>query len=295
MRGIVIINGYPNGEKFFRQGERIRAALQAEGIECDLMKNGEACALLSERGEAQTSLAEQYDFAVYLDKDKYLGRMLESAGLRLFNSAHAIETCDDKMLTYLALKNSGLRLARTIPAPLCYTKGAKPSEGFLHEVAEKLGFPLVVKKSFGSFGAGVQLVHGMPELQKTAEECLYEPHFFQEYISASCGRDIRVIVVGGSAIGCMERVAQAGEFRSNIELGGAGRKITPPQSYLLAAEQAAKTLGLDYCGVDLLETADGPVVCEVNSNAFFEGFENVTGIDVAAAYAKHIARKVTVL
>ena len=295
MRGIVIINGYPNGEKFFRQGERIRAALQAEGIECDLMKNGEACALLSEIGEVQTPLAEQYDFAVYLDKDKYLGRMLESAGLRLFNSARAIETCDDKMLTYLALKNSGLRLARTIPAPLCYTKGAKPSESFLHEVAEKLGFPLVVKKSFGSFGAGVQLVHGMPELQKTAEECLYEPHFFQEYISASCGRDIRVIVVGGSAIGCMERVAQAGEFRSNIELGGAGRKITPPQSYLLAAEQAAKTLGLDYCGVDLLETADGPVVCEVNSNAFFEGFENVTGIDVAAAYAKHIARKVTVL
>ena len=295
MRGIVIINGYPNGEKFFRQGERIRAALQAEGIECDLMKNGEACALLSESGEVQTSLAEQYDFAVYLDKDKYLGRMLESAGLRLFNSARAIETCDDKMLTYLALKNSGLRLARTIPAPLCYTKGAKPSESFLHEVAEKLGFPLVVKKSFGSFGAGVQLVHGMPELQKAAKECLYEPHFFQEYISASCGRDIRVIVVGGSAIGCMERVAQAGEFRSNIELGGAGRKITPPQSYLLAAEQAAKTLGLDYCGVDLLETADGPVVCEVNSNAFFEGFENVTGIDVAAAYAKHIARKVTVL
>lgn len=295
MRGIVIINGYPNGEKFFRQGERIRAALQAEGIECDLMKNGEVCALLSERGEVQTPLAGQYDFAVYLDKDKYLGRMLESAGLRLFNSAHAIETCDDKMLTYLALGKSGLRLARTIPAPLCYTRGAKPSESFLKETAGKLGFPLVVKKSFGSFGVGVQLVHGMPELQKVAEECLHEPHFFQEYISASCGRDIRVIVVGGRAIGCMERVAQAGEFRSNIELGGSGRKITPPQSYLLAAEQAAKTLGLDYCGVDLLETADGPVICEVNSNAFFEGFEGVTGIDVAAAYAKHIAEKVTVL
>ena len=295
MRSIVIINGYPSGEKFLRQGERIRSALQAQGVECDLLKNGEAYALLSQEGEVQTPLAKQYDFAVYLDKDKYLGKMLERAGLRLFNSANAIELCDDKMLTYIALGNCGLRLAKTIPAPLCYTKGAKPKGEFLENVAKNLGFPLVVKKSFGSFGVGVQLVHGMPELQKTAEEFLHEPHFFQEYISASCGRDIRVIVVGGKAIGCMERVAQNGEFRSNIELGGIGRKIVPPRSYLSAAEQAAMVLGLDYCGVDLLETKEGPMVCEVNSNAFFEGFEGVTGIDVAAAYAKHIVEKVTVL
>ena len=99
---------------------------------------------------------------------------------------------------------------------------------------------------------------------------------------------MRVIVVGGKAIGAMERVAQKGEFRSNIELGGVGQKIAASEAYLHAAECAAKTLGLDYCGVDLLETASGPVVCEVNSNAFFEGFESVTGVDVAAAYAAHV-------
>ena len=75
MRSIVIINGYPSGEKFLRQGERIRSALQAQGVECDLLKNGEAYALLSQEGEVQTPLAKQYDFAVYLDKDKYLGKM----------------------------------------------------------------------------------------------------------------------------------------------------------------------------------------------------------------------------
>lgn len=288
MRGLVIINGFPSGEKFYRQGERIQTALQAEGIPCDLMRNGEAYALLTETGEVKTPLAERYTFAVYLDKDKYLGQMLERAGLRLFNSARAVELCDDKMLTYLALNGGGLRLAKSIPAPLCYTKGAKPNEEFLQSAVETLGFPMVVKKSFGSFGAGVQLVHGMPELQKTAEEWLYTPHFFQEYIADSCGRDIRVIVVGGKALGCMERVAQEGEFRSNVELGGIGRSIQPPQAYILAAERTAQMLGLEYCGVDLLETPDGPVVCEVNSNAFFEGFEGVTGIDVAEAYAKHI-------
>ena len=292
MRGLVIINGFPSAEKFYAQGEKIRKAIQAEGIECDLVKNGEAYALLTETGTVQSSLGEQYAFAVYLDKDKYLGRMLEKTGVRLFNGASAVETCDDKLLTYLALENSGLRLARTIPAPLCYTKGAKPNEEFLDNVAKTLGFPLVVKKSFGSFGNGVQLVPGMPELQEIAQTLLHEPHFYQEYIADSCGRDIRVIVVGGEALGCMERVAQKGEFRSNIELGGIGRKIEPPLEYLLAAERAATLLGLDYCGVDLLETADGPVLCEVNSNAFFEGFERVTGIDVASAYARHIVARV---
>ena len=179
-------------------------------------------------------------------------------------------------------------MASVIPSPLCYTKDAKVNDAFLNGVAEKLGFPLVAKKSFGSFGAGVQLVHGMPELQKIAQEWLYEPHFYQEYIADSKGRDIRVIVVGGKALGCMERVAKEGEFRSNIELGGEGRMVQPPQAYLLAAETAARSLGLDYCGVDLLETSDGPVVCEVNSNAFFEGFEKVTGLDVATAYAQYI-------
>ncbi len=288
MRGIVIINGFPSAEKFFAQGEKIRKAIQENGVECDLVKNGDAYALLTEQGGVETPLAAKYDFAVYLDKDKYLGRMLEKTGMRLFNCAKAVETCDDKLLTYLALENSGLRLAKTIPAPLCYTKGATPNEFFLEKAADCLGFPLVAKKSFGSFGAGVQLVHGMPELRKIAKEWLHEPHFYQQYIADTCGRDIRVIVVGGKAIGCMERVAQAGEFRSNIELGGEGRKISPSAEYITAAECAARGLGLDYCGVDLLETADGPVLCEVNSNAFFEGFESVTGIDVAKAYAKHI-------
>jgi len=289
MRGLIVINGYPNGEKFYRQGERIQRALCDLGVETDVYKNGDVFAILQSNGDAAVALSKKYDFAVYLDKDKYLGYMLEKAGMRLFNSACAVETCDDKMTTYLALQGSGLTMPQTIAAPLCYTPNAKPNENFLKKVGATLGFPLVAKKSYGSFGMGVQLVHGMPELQKIAQEWLYAPHFYQQYISSSCGRDIRVIVVGGKAVGAMERVAQKGEFRSNIELGGVGKKIEADEAYLLAAERAAKTIGLDYCGVDLLETQDGPMVCEVNSNAFFEGFEAVTGIDVAAMYAAYIA------
>ncbi len=288
MRGLVLINGYPNGEKFYKQGNRIAEELRLFGIETDVRRNGEIYAKISADGSVQTNAAKQYAFVVYLDKDKYLGKMLEAAGLRLFNSAAAVEVCDDKMLTYLALRQAGVPMIESIPAPLCYTPNAKADEAFLQSVADTLGFPLVIKQSYGSFGAGVHLVPGMPELQKKANELLHVPHFYQRFIAGAAGRDIRVIVIGGKAVAAMERVAKAGEFRSNIELGGVGRQITLSKQEMHAAECAAQALGLDYCGVDLLQTPQGVAVCEVNSNAFFDGLERTTGVNVARLYAEYI-------
>ena len=85
----------------------------------------------------------------------------------------------------------------------------------------------------------------------------------------------------------MRRIACDGEFRSNIELGGRGERIDLPKEYALVAEKVAKHLGLDYCGVDLLE-GNEPIVCEVNSNAFFEGLELATGVRIAEKYAEYI-------
>jgi len=292
LKGLIVINAYPNGEKFYTQARRIAQELQGLGCPTDVKRNGEVFALLNERGDVAHSLQDEYAFIVYLDKDKYLGQALESCGYRLFNSAKAVEICDDKLRTYFALQGAGVRLAESIPAPLCYTPNAKADETFLNSVAEKPGFPLVVKKSYGSFGAGVALVQNRAELYEKATEWLHIPHVYQAFVKESSGKDIRVIVVGGKALGGMERVAKTGEFRSNIELGGSGRKIALSEEYAKAAERAAKTLNLDYCGVDLLETDEGPIVCEVNSNAFFEGFEETLKIDVAAAYAKHIVQTI---
>lgn len=291
MKGLIVINAYPNGKKFIKQAARIAEELEKLGVDVDVMRNGEVYACIDQAGMVTTSLSQKYNFAIYLDKDKYLGELLERNGLRLFNSAKAVATCDDKLTTYLALAESALPLAKSIPAPLCYTPKAKVDVSFLEKVAKVLGFPLVVKKSYGSFGAGVQLVHGMPELIKTAQEFLYEPHFFQQYIAESKGKDIRVIVVGGKAVAAMERRASGEEFRSNIELGGEGRKTEVQEEYAFVAEQAAKILHLDYCGVDLLQGENGPILCEVNSNAFFEGLEKTTGFNVAEAYAEYVARE----
>ncbi len=292
MQGLIIINGYPNGEKFYRQAERIAEELRFLGVETDVYRNGEITAIIRSTGDVSAFMPKKYDFAVYLDKDKYLGKLLEKTGLRLFNTASAVETCDDKFSTYLALQNAGVRLAESIPAPLCYTPNAKADEGFLRTVADTLGFPLVMKASYGSFGTGVQLVNDMSELIQTEQENLYRPHFYQRFIAESSGRDIRVIVIGGKTVAAMERVAMKGEFRSNIELGGIGKKIELLPSYAALGERAAVWLGLDYCGVDVLETSDGGVICEVNSNAFFEGLEKATGINVAKKYAEYIVEQV---
>ena len=293
MQGLIIINGYPNGEKFYRQANRIAEELRLLGVKTDVRRNGEITAAIHSTGDVTALTGKKYDFAVYLDKDKYLGRALERAGIRLFNPAAAVEICDDKLTTYFALQDKGLPLIESIPAPLCYTQGAIPDEKFLKKIAARLGFPLVVKESYGSCGMGVHLVHGMEELTEIGKKLLHRPHFYQRFLSKAAGKDIRVIVIGGKAVAAMARIAQKGEFRSNIELGGRGEKILLTPQQQAVAEGAAKALGLDYCGVDLLETENSVVVCEVNSNAFFDGLEAATGVNVAALYAKHILSNMT--
>ena len=118
---------------------------------------------------------------------------------------------------------------------------------------------------------------------------MYVPHFYQKFVGTK-GKDIRVIVIGKRSVAGMRRIACEGEFRSNIELGGHGEKIELSKEYIAAAEQVAKHLNLDYCGVDLLE-GETPIVCEVNSNAFFEGLESVTGVNVAKKYAEYIVNE----
>ena len=284
------MNAYPNGEKFYPQSRRIAEEFKGIGIEAEIRRTSEIDAAIRFDGRAEVSGG--FDFAVYLDKDKYLGRILEKTGMRLFNSSEAVERCDDKMLTYLALSDSGIEIPESVSAPLCYTPSVHPDESFLSRTAARLGFPLVAKKSFGSFGKDVRLIRTMDELRTTEKDFLYCPHFYQRYLAESAGRDIRVIVIGGRAVAAMERRAQKGEFRSNIELGGHGVCVGLTESFRLAAEKAAEALQLDYCGVDLLEAGSKPVLCEVNSNAFFEGMEAATGMNIARLYAEHIFRTV---
>ncbi len=194
-KGIIFVNGYTQSVTELNQPNRIREELDLLGVKTEIRRNLCFSAGLNSRSEIVTD-CRHFDFCVYLDKDKYLPRMLEDAGLRLFNCARAVELCDDKMATFIALQGTGLRIPKTFAAPLNYTLQAPVNCDMLEKISEELRFPLVVKECYGSLGKGVYLVKNMTELQRIAEELKGKPHLFQEFISESAGKDLRVIAIG---------------------------------------------------------------------------------------------------
>jgi len=280
--GAVVVNAYWRGGD---EGARaISRALSNLGLYAPLVTSSE----LFMRVENGAKGNAPFSFAVYLDKDDAVARLLEERGVRLFNSAEAIRLADDKMLTHIALLNAGVPQPKTIPSPLFFA--GEDDAVFLEKVEKELGYPIVVKNCYGAFGKQVFLARDKEELAALRKNLLREKHLYQEFID--CGAtDLRVIVIGGKAVAAMRRRAVTpGEFRANAELGGTGEKIELTGEIASIAEEAANALGLCYAGVDLLERKGEYLLTEVNSNAHFKLIQTVTGVDVARLYAEYIAR-----
>lgn len=289
MKGIILINAYSDMKEALYQSERLEEEFIKRGVPVDVRRNDFFAVSVSET--LQCGLKD-YDFCVYLDKDKYVLQGLEKAGIPLFNGYSAIEVCDDKMTTYLALTGHGIKMPLTLPAIFCYNAEAEISEASLRAIENALGYPLVVKRSYGSCGTGVFLVHSRAELKERSRELMCEPHLYQKFVPSSYGRDVRVLVIGGKVFGAILRKSKT-DFRSNVALGGEVSEYALPAEAERLCERVATLLGLDYCGIDLLFGEDGGfLVCEVNSNAFFGGFERATKKNVAGAYADYILSKI---
>jgi ribosomal protein S6--L-glutamate ligase len=109
----------------------------------------------------------------------------------------------------------------------------------------------------------------------------------QEFVAESKGRDLRALVIGDRVVAAMRRQARTGEFRSNIHRGGKARAVVLPREYAEAAVKAARVIGLEVAGVDMLESRTGPKIMEVNSSPGFEGLERATKKDIARMYVEH--------
>ena len=286
MKVLIAVNAYIKNKSQVSQAERIAEEFSARGVTAEIKKNFNLA-----RISGNSVAAETYDFCVFLDKDKVAARLLEKSGLRLFNTAAAIEVCDDKMLTNTALANLLFNVPDCIYAPLCYHPESEVNTQFIKDVESNLGFPLVAKTNYGSLGAGVTLVKSAEELYAYEKRNLTLPHFYQQFIDCGCGEDIRVIVVGGKAICAMKRHNEC-DFRSNIELGGKGENYPLTKELAELCENVANALCLDYCGVDILTDKSGKrYVCEVNSNAFFAAAERVCNVNVAGIYADYMIKQ----
>lgn len=280
----IIINAY--SPAVTRQATRLAEELGLIGVTANIRRNDGFIL------EVKDGLAGALDFdcCVYLDKDKYIAKMLEARGVRLFNRAEAIAVCDDKMLTHIALCDRGIPMPRTLAGLLCYDDDAPIPERVIDEVEARLGYPLVVKQSYGSLGKGVFKADDREQLTGIMRRIKTAPHLFQQYVAAAHGKDMRVIVVGDEVVGGIIRSSKC-DFRSNIGLGGSAEKTNVPAEIAELALKTAKLLDLDYCGLDFL-LSPSPLLCEVNSNAFFDAFEETTGINVARIYSEHIAKEI---
>ena len=285
MKGIILVNPFGEPKESVYQAKRLKEEFALLGVKTEIISDGYLNNYLSDgkiRGDFSC------DFAVFLDKDKYLSACLEKSGVKLFNSHAAIRVCDDKGETCIALSGTGLNIPETVFAPVCYNSYSEIDEGALKNIAENLGYPVIVKESFGSKGKGVYKADDFAQLKTLAESLKLKPHLYQRYIPFKVGTDVRMIVIGGKFLCAMLR-ENAHDFRSNIALGGKGVKYSPSAEFIAAAEKCACVLGLDYCGVDLLFGENGaPYICEVNSNAFITEIERITGVNVARAYAEYI-------
>ena len=286
MKGCIIINAYKQPYASVLQAERLQKEFLNLGVNVDIVSDGASKTALI-NGKVK-SLINDIDFAIFLDKDKYLSNLLEKSGVRLFNSHNSIRVCDDKAETVIELSKYNLPLPNTVFGPLSYSEDNQVNSEFVDFVIKELNLPVVVKECYGSMGKGIYKAETKKELCSVLDKVKNKPFICQEYISYKKGTDVRIIVVGFKAITSILRVNDK-DFRSNVGAGGKGVNFVAPQSFILLAEEISKKLNLDYCGVDLLFKDDAtPVICEVNSNAFFEETERVTNKNVAKIYAEYV-------
>ncbi|WP_102794581.1 30S ribosomal protein S6--L-glutamate ligase [Bowmanella denitrificans] len=202
-------------------------------------------------------------------------RQFEMMGVYPLNESVAISRSRDKLRSLQLLSRKGIGLPIT---------GFANQASNIPDLIEMVGgAPLVIKLLEGTQGIGVVLA----ETRKAAESVieafmgLKADIMVQEYISEAGGADIRCFVIGDKVIAAMKRQAKPGEFRSNLHRGGSASLVRLTPEERSTAVRAARTMGLNVAGVDILRSNHGPVVMEVNSSPGLEGIETATGKNIA--------------
>ena len=210
-------------------------------------------------------------------------RQFELMGAFSAVESQAIVRSRDKLRSLQILSRAGLGMPKT-----AFTNFSKGGEKQL--IDQVGGAPLIIKLLEGTQGLGVVLA----ETRKAGQSVIEAFHglkariIVQEFIKEAKGADIRAFVVNGKVVGAMKRQGEEGEFRSNLHRGGKATVIKLSTAERRAALSAAKALGLAVAGVDMLQSARGPLILEVNSSPGLEGIEKATGVNIAGKIVEFI-------
>ena len=200
------------------------------------------------------------------------------------NHADAFVKARDKWLSLQLLLANGI----AVPTSLLGGQETKANDAVRH-----IGTPIILKTLSGSQGIGVVLAE-QPQSAVSMLETLKQanvPTLAQEFIAEAQGADLRCFVVGNRIIAAMQRIGQAGEFRANCHRGARAEKVILTEQEKHVALNATKVLGLDVAGVDLIRSANGPLVLEVNASPGLEMIEKTSGIDIALQMILHLEQK----
>lgn len=213
-------------------------------------------------------------------------RQFEMMNVLTANDSQAISRARDKLRCLQVLARRGIGLPIT-----GFANSTQDIDGLINLVG---GAPVVIKLLEGTQGIGVILAETFPAAKAVIEAFrnLDANILVQQFIREASGSDLRCLVVAGKVVAAMRRQASFGEFRSNLHRGATATEIKLTPDERSTAVRAAKTLGLNVAGVDLIRSNHGPLVLEVNSSPGLEGIEKATGADVAAKIIEFLEREV---
>jgi ribosomal protein S6--L-glutamate ligase len=200
--------------------------------------------------------------------------------------SQALVRSRDKLRSLQILARAGIGIPKTVFA-------SSPKDKDIDQIIDLVGgAPCVIKLLEGTQGIGVILAENRKAAKSVIEAFLkLDAHMLvQEFIAEAKGADIRAFVVDGQVVGAMKRQAKEGEFRSNLHRGGSATVINLTPEERATAIKAAKKLGLGIAGVDMLQSARGPLVMEVNSSPGLEGIEGATKVDIAGKIIEYVER-----
>lgn len=281
MKVALITNGFFVNKKTEEIRMTLIKAFKDKGVSPVVLTNDNCLA-----GDADKIKELGVKTALFWDKDVTLARSLENCGIRTINTSEAIQICDDKGMTFVISEKFGLPTPKTLIAPFTYSNIGYSNLDFLSTVTAEIDFPIVVKERHGSFGQQVHLAEKMADLIDLVKTIAPRPMIFQEYIECDKS-DLRLEVVGNEVVAAVRRRSLNGDFRANATLGGIMTNYVPSRAEVELALAAAKAVGAEIAGVDILPGKQ-PRLCEVNANAHFKRLMDATKVDVASKIVDYV-------
>lgn len=273
--------------------KRLKEVAKVRGHEVRVVKYKECYASIEKNNPTVSYRGEdlsQFDaiiprIATYMTRyGTAMVRQLETQGVYTVSSSIAIARSRDKLRSMQLLAKAGVDIPKTV-----FSRNSVDIDGLIEKIG---GTPVIIKLARGTHGNGVVLA----ETKKAAKSVLQAFYLqnedgtnilVQEFVKESAGTDIRAFVVGGRVVASMKRQSLDDDFRSNLHKGGEGMAVKLTDEERKMAVKAAKAMGLNIAGVDMMRSERGPLVLEVNASPGF-GIEKVTGRDVATPIIEYI-------